>query len=239
MDFFSPLWFSQQLLATLNTEMRFYHQERIPQTGSIVVVSNHRSFMDAPLLMAALNHSMRFACHHYMGQVPIMRDIVAQLGCFPLDAPEQRRQAFFNQAIQLLREREVVGIFPEGAEPMVALTQPNQVDSFHRGFAHLALRAPIADLTLLPIAIASHEESINSAIPLSLLSLIDPSEPLFRQEGWHPMVVYERVNVLIGRPMPITTAQRQSYQGRQAKTVIADLTEYCHTEIKGLLQKSY
>jgi 1-acyl-sn-glycerol-3-phosphate acyltransferase len=239
MNFFSPLWFSQQLLAALNTETQFHYQERVPATGSIVVVSNHRSFMDAPLLMAALNQSMRFACHHYMGQVPIMRDIVAQLGCFPLDAPEQRRQAFFDQAIQLLRDRQVVGIFPEGAEPMVSLTKPESVGTFHRGFAHLMLRAPIADLTLLPVAIASKKETINSAIPLSVLSLIDPSEPLFKQDGWHPMVVYEQVNVLIGRPVQITPSQRQSYQGRQAKTVIADLTQSCHTEIKDLLQKSY
>ncbi|NJN86169.1 MAG: 1-acyl-sn-glycerol-3-phosphate acyltransferase [Leptolyngbyaceae cyanobacterium SL_7_1] len=239
MDFFSPLWFSRQLLAALNTELWFHYQERVPRTGSIVVVSNHRSFMDAPLLMAALNQSMRFACHHYMGQVPIMKDIVTQLGCFPLDTPEQRRQSFFTQAIRLLHDRQVVGIFPEGAEPMVALTQPENVGTFHRGFAHLALRAPIADLTLLPVAIASQKETINSAIPLSLLSVIDPSEPLFQQSGWHPMVVYERVNVLIGRPMGITASQRQSYQGKQAKTVIADLTEYCHTEIKDLLQKSY
>ncbi|WP_318528530.1 1-acyl-sn-glycerol-3-phosphate acyltransferase [Plectonema radiosum] len=55
-----------------------YYEERIPQDASVLVVSNHRSFMDAPVLMEALSNPIRFACHHYMGQVPIMRSY-----CYP------------------------------------------------------------------------------------------------------------------------------------------------------------
>ncbi|PLZ95988.1 1-acyl-sn-glycerol-3-phosphate acyltransferase, partial [Fischerella thermalis CCMEE 5328] len=80
----SPLNISHWLLAALSTKMFRYYEDRIPQDASVLVVSNHRSFMDAPILMAALSSPIRFACHHYMGQVPIMREIVAGLGCFPL-----------------------------------------------------------------------------------------------------------------------------------------------------------
>ncbi len=110
-----PLQFSRLLLAALGTRLYTQHQDRIPQAGPVLIVSNHRSFLDAPLLMAALNRPIRFACHHYMGQVPVMRDIVEKMGCFPLDLPEHRQQTFFNQAVQLLRSQQVVGLFPEGA----------------------------------------------------------------------------------------------------------------------------
>jgi 1-acyl-sn-glycerol-3-phosphate acyltransferase len=232
-----PLQLSRLLLAALGTRLYTHHQDRIPQCGPVLVVSNHRSFLDAPLLMAALNRPIRFACHHYMGQVPVMREIVEKMGCFPLSLPEQRQQTFFDQAAQLLQGQQAVGLFPEGAEPMVKRTLPEQVGGFQRGFAHLALRAPVQDLVVLPVAIASEAEAVNAAFPLRLLSLIDPSEPLFSQDGWHPMVVYQRVSLLVGRPYWIRPNQRKHYQGKQAKTIVTDLTQQCYTEIQALLQQ--
>ncbi|MBD1870721.1 1-acyl-sn-glycerol-3-phosphate acyltransferase [Cyanobacteria bacterium FACHB-471] len=234
-----PLFISRQLLTVLGTRLFAYHQDQVPQSSAILVVSNHRSFMDAPLLMAAINRPIRFACHHYMGQVPLMREVVTRMGCFPLDAPQQRQQAFFDQATRLLQTKQAVGVFPEGAQPMIQVTAAEKLGEFHRGFAHLALRAPIQELAVLPVAIASYEESINSAVPLKLLSWFDPSEPLFDQDGWHPMVVYQRVHILVGRPLWITASQRQSYQGKQARTVVADLTAHCHSEISSLLSQGY
>ncbi len=237
MVFGSPLLVSQQLLTALGTKTFFHYQNRVPSEGAVLVVSNHRSFLDAPLLMAAMNRSIRFACHHYMGEVPVLREVVTRLGCFPLDTPDQRQHSFFHQATKLLRSQQVVGIFPEGTQPMVQLTDPRSIGDFQRGFAHLALRAPIQDLAVLPIAIASQSESNNFTVPLKVLSWFDPSEPLFNQPGWHPMVLYQRVDVLVGRPIWITQSQRQNYQGKQARSVVADLTDHCQTEINHLLHQ--
>ncbi|MEH2067791.1 MAG: 1-acyl-sn-glycerol-3-phosphate acyltransferase [Nostoc sp.] len=234
----TPELISQALLAGLSTQMFRYYENRIPQDASVLVVSNHRSFMDAPILMAALSNPIRFACHHYMGQVPIMREIVTkQLGCFPLEEAQNRQQSFFVQSQMLLQSRQMVGVFPEGTEPMVKFTVPNMVGEFQRGFAHLALRADVEDLAILPIAIASLEEVNTSGFPLRLLSLFDPSEPLFKQSGWHPLVIYRRVAVLIGRPYWITPQHQKRYRGKQARTVVAEVTEHCHTEVSNLLRQ--
>ncbi|MCC5668982.1 1-acyl-sn-glycerol-3-phosphate acyltransferase [Nostoc sp. CHAB 5784] len=234
----SPLEISRALVAALSTQMFRYYEDRIPQDASVLVVSNHRSFMDALILMAALSSPIRFACHHYMGQVPIMREIVTgQLGCFPLEETQNRQQSFFSQSQVLLQSRQMVGVFPEGTEPMVKFTVPNMVGEFQRGFAHLALRADVQDLAILPIAIASLEEVNTSGFPLRLLSLFDPSEPLFNQAGWHPLVFYRRVAVLIGRPYWITPQHQKKYHGKQARTVVAELTEHCHGEISTLLRQ--
>lgn len=234
----SPLLISRLLLDVLGTRMFVHYENRVPQDSAVLVVSNHRSFMDAPLLMAAMNRSIRFACHHYMGQVPILREIVThQLGCFPLDALDQRQQSFFQQAIRLLQARQVVGVFPEGGEPMVHFNPAQEMREFHRGFAHLALRAPIEDLAILPIAIAPFEESVNYTMPLKVLHFFDPSEPLFDQGGWHPMIIYRRVTVLVGRPVWIKPAQRQHYRGKEAKSVVTDLIQTCQGEIAHLLKQ--
>jgi 1-acyl-sn-glycerol-3-phosphate acyltransferase len=234
----SPLEISRALVAALSTQMFRYYEDRIPQDASVLVVSNHRSFMDALILMATLSSPIRFACHHYMGQVPLLREIVTgQLGCFPLEETQNRQQSFFSQSQMLLQSKQMVGVFPEGTEPMVKFTQPNQVGEFQRGFAHLALRANVQDLAILPIAIASLEEVNTSGFPLKLLSVFDPSEPLFNQGGWHPLVIYHRVAVLIGRPYWITPQHHQKYHGKQARTVVAELTEHCHSEISNLLRQ--
>ncbi len=242
----SPLQISNGLLATLGTKVFRYYGDRVSRDGAMLVVSNHRSFMDAPILMSAVERPIRFACHHYMGQVPVMREIVTgQLGCFPLDTPQYRQQSFFQQAMRLLQNRQVVGVFPEGTKSMVEFSQPHQMQEFGRGFAHLALRTacggemykPVEDLVVLPVAIASLWEVNTSSVPLKLLSLFDPSEPLFNQPGWHPLVIYHRAAVLIGRPLWITPQQREQYQGKQAKTVVSELTHYCESEIANLLQQ--
>lgn len=234
----SPLDISRSFLATISTKIFRYNEDRIPQDASVLVVSNHRSFMDAPVLMEALSSPIRFACHHYMGQVPIMREIVTgQLGCFPLESTQNRQHSFFQQSQTLLQSKQMVGVFPEGTKPMVKFTPPNQVGEFQRGFAHLALRSQVEDLAILPIAIASLEEVSTSALPLRVLSLFDPSEPLFNQPGLHPLVIYRRLAVLIGRPYWIMPQHKEKYQGKQGKKVVAELTEHCHNEIAKLLRQ--
>ena len=234
----STLQISRWLLAALGTQMFLYHEDRIPRSSAVLVVSNHRSFLDPVVLTAAISRPIRFACHHYMGQVPVMREVVTTLGAFPLEEPTHRQQHFFEQATALLQAGEIVGVFPEGAEPMVKFTVANTVGKFQRGFAHLAMRAPVQDLAILPVAIASYQEqSIRSRVPLRLLSLFDPSEPLFNQTGWHPLIIYQRTNVLIGRPYWITPAMQQRYQGKQGKKVVTELTEHCQAEIAELLSR--
>ncbi|NDJ18411.1 lysophospholipid acyltransferase family protein [Myxacorys almedinensis] len=238
MLFDRPLQMSRLLLTAIGTRLYTYYGDRVPRQGSVLVVSNHRSFLDAPLLMTALNRPIRFACHHYMGQVPVMREVVTQLGgCFPLESAEHRQQSFFRQATELLKTQQVVGLFPEGTPPMIHSPARYEVGEFHRGFAHLALKAPVSDLAILPVAIAAQSETTNSAVPLRLLSFFDPSEPLFDQEGWHPMVMYQHVNLLIGRPLWISPTQREKYQGKHAKAMVRDLSDRCHGEINALLQQ--
>ena len=237
MYFDTPLHLSYTLLSAFGTKTSLHYSERIPATNRILVVSNHRSFLDAPLLMSAINRSVRFACHHYMSQVPVLREMISVMGAFPLDAPSQRQKRFFQQSVNLLQSRQAVGIFPEGARPMVQVKPPNQLSPFHRGFAHLALRVPVQELAILPVAIASTEEERHSIAPLKLFSLFDPSEPLFDCWGWHPAIVYRRVNLLFGRPIWIREAQRQQYRGRRGSYLAKELSQSCSEQIAALLRQ--
>ncbi|MBP0003693.1 MAG: 1-acyl-sn-glycerol-3-phosphate acyltransferase [Cyanobacteria bacterium SBC] len=237
----NPLNLSRWFLWNLGTRIFVNGEDRIPSDGAVLVVSNHRSFMDAPVLMAALDRPLRFACHHYMGEVPIMRDLVTGMGCFPLDTPDRRQRSFLRQGTALLAQREAVGVFPEGTEPMVSTTHPREVGKFHRGFAHLALQFachhPRHLTAVLPVAILSLDEQIYQAFPIRVLRVFDPSEPMFDRAGLHPMVVYRHLVISVGRPYWINQLDREAYQGSHAKQVANDLTQTCREEIVSLLEQ--
>ncbi|MBR8832057.1 MAG: hypothetical protein N5P05_000660 [Chroococcopsis gigantea SAG 12.99] len=237
MSLLSPLASAQLILDSTRTNCEVFQRQNIPMGGSTIVISNHRSFLDAPILINALRRPVRIACHHYMGQTPGLKQMIDALGCFPLDAPQQRQERFFQRARGFLEANEWVGLFPEGGSPMIHLTNPKEMTSFHRGFAHLALRCPLEKLAVLPVAILSEDESVISPFPVRFLRLFDPTEPLFDQDAWHPVVIYHRVKVYIGRPYWITDAQRANYSGKQGKRTVTEITDYCVREISTLLNR--
>ncbi len=230
-----PLFVSQQFLAALGTQISVIGRDKLPSDSAVLVVSNHRSFMDVAVLMTALNLPIHFACHHYMGRVPIFGELVTQLGFLPLDEPKQRYNTFFDRASALLKNREAIGIFPEGTTPMVQETSPKSIGDFQRGFAHLALRAPVENLIVLPVAIAARQELNVNLFPVRWLQLFDPIEPLFDRPDWHPLVVYHQVKVSIGQPIHITSAQKRAYHGRKAIEWVNELTAHCQQEIRSLI----
>ncbi|MEL6816564.1 MAG: lysophospholipid acyltransferase family protein [Cyanobacteria bacterium J06598_3] len=234
-----PLELSRWMLFSMGVDIRVHHRERLPRSP-FLMISNHRSFLDAPLLMAAAARPVHFACHHYMAQVPVMRNVVDALGCFPLDEPAQRGRTFFKQAAGFLRSQKSIGVFPEGTGPMVSLTPPTQMGDFHRGFAHLALRASRQsiqpDLQVVPAAIIALEEKQQDTVPFKLLGWFDPTEPLFQKPGLHPAVIYRRVAVVIGKPIAMADFRRQDYHGKGASQLVSDLSDTCHQSVLALLQ---
>ncbi len=240
------------MLFSMGIRIRVCHQQRLPKTP-FLMISNHRSFLDAPLLMAAAARPVHFACHHYMAQVPVMRNVVDALGCFPLDEPQQRGRDFFKRATGFLQQQASIGVFPEGTGPMVDVTQPNEVGSFHRGFAHLALRYQrLMDkssaeqikgqgltgepLKIVPAAIIALEETQQDTIPFQLLSWFDPSEPLFQQSGRHPAIIYRRVAVVIGEPIDVSDWLQEGYRGKGAGKTVRALSDHCHHQVQTLLK---
>lgn len=233
LDNADPLELSRGMLRLLGTKLKVSGREHVPAHAPLMVISNHRSALDGPVLMAALNREIGFVCHPYMGNVPLLKDLISQFGAFPLESPQQ----LFRQGYQRLRRSEALGIFPEGAQPMVRLQPPRYVNAFHRGFAHLALRVPVETLTVLPVAIVSNEAGFESPVPLSLLGWFDPTEPLFQKGGGHPIVFYRDVEVRIGAPIQISSSDRQQYQGKAGHQRAQQLTDSCWQAVNNLMQE--
>jgi 1-acyl-sn-glycerol-3-phosphate acyltransferase len=230
-----PLQLSRSLLEAAGVSASFHHLERIPTRNRLLIVSNHRSLLDAPLLMSAISRPVRFVCHYYMSQVPLLQQAVALMGAFPLEADQRRQSSFFQQSARFLQANQVVGVFPEGADPMVKVNPPQQLSPFYRGFAHLALRVPVDGLAILPVAIASREEKQGRLAPLALFRRFDPSEALFQRDGWHSAILYRNVDVLFGHPLLIDEGWKSRYCGSSGAAVARELTQACWSQIAEML----
>lgn len=224
---------AQDILSLLGMNVKVHNPERLPQSGPLLIVSNHRSFLDPLLLTSFLSTPINFVCHRFMGNVPVLREVLQSCGGFPLS--DDWYPDLLHHSTQLLDRGKVIGIFPEGAAPMLNTPNPSNVCPFYRGFAHVALQAAVPNLQILPVAIRSRSELQLPIVPLSLLQYLDPSEPLFKQGGWHPAVLYQEVSIRLGAPLSIAPYQAQ-YHGRQAGKVVKELTTTLSQQVADLLR---
>lgn len=109
--------------------------ENLPASGGVVVMSNHASHLDPPLLGAALPRPIRPMAKIELFRNPIFGRYIDVLGAFPIRRGEGDREGM-RCAIEMVRNGEVLVLFPEGTR-----TEDGRLRAFHPGSAMLALRA--------------------------------------------------------------------------------------------------
>ncbi|NJL98741.1 MAG: 1-acyl-sn-glycerol-3-phosphate acyltransferase [Synechococcaceae cyanobacterium SM2_3_2] len=229
-----PLAVAQSLLQVCQTEVRVEGRQHLP-AGAAIVVSNHRSFLDAPVLIAALGQPIQLACHYYLSQVPGLREVALGLGCIPLKQGSRNQVHFFRAAENQLRQGSSVGLFPEGARRIACVSSPTDVGDFQAGFVHLALKSRIRPLPIVPVAIYAQQEWRSWDIPLSVFRWFDITEPMFQADGGHPVVIYRQVAVRILPPiwMPSEPSTRGELL-EQADEIATEIRTQIQVEIRAL-----
>ncbi|HUD20787.1 MAG TPA: lysophospholipid acyltransferase family protein [Candidatus Saccharimonadales bacterium] len=99
----------------------------VSRSGAFLLVCNHLSEADPPVLQVACERHIRFMAKTALFRVPLLGWYLRSIGCFPVNQSEADLSAI-RRAIELLKQGEVVGIFPEGKvnrtdEPLLPLTK--------------------------------------------------------------------------------------------------------------------
>jgi 1-acyl-sn-glycerol-3-phosphate acyltransferase len=129
--------------------------EHIPEQGPAVLVCNHVSFIDAVLLMAASPRPIRFIMDHRIFAVPVLGWLFRLAKAIPIAPQKEDPAAYeeaFAQAAQVLREGDLLAIFPEGG-----ITRDGQLQPFKGGVMKIldAARAEGLDVPVVPIALTN------------------------------------------------------------------------------------
>lgn len=114
-------------------------EEHIPVAGPAVLACNHVSFVDAVLLMAASPRPIYFVMDHRIFRLPVLGWLFRLAKAIPI-APQKDDpavyEAAFERAAQVLREGDLLAIFPEGG-----ITRDGQLQPFKGGIMKVLERA--------------------------------------------------------------------------------------------------
>jgi 1-acyl-sn-glycerol-3-phosphate acyltransferase len=130
-------------------------RQNVPETGPLIIASNHLSWTDIPLIPAFLKRRVV-----YMAKEETFTSkvgwLVRFMGAFPVKRGEADRQSL-RTAVEQLKAGRILSIFPEGTR-----SKKHTLGQAHAGMGMIALRsgAPV-----LPVAIYGSEKSFKEFRP--------------------------------------------------------------------------
>ena len=122
--------------------------EEIPDSGPVVLVCNHVSFVDALVLIGCIRRPIRFVMYYKIFQIPVLSFIFKTANAIPIagarENPELMKKAF-DEVSAALNDDEVVCIFPEGK-----ITDDGEMNEFKAGVSRILKRDPVP---VVPLAL--------------------------------------------------------------------------------------
>jgi len=136
------------LLFPLLFKLRVEGLENVPRTGAAMLASNHVAWIDIPLVGYPVPRITHYMAKAELFHIPILGWIIGMVGNFPVRRGESDRESL-RIADRLLREGELVAIFPEGHRTGGPLI---------RGLPGVALIALRANAPVVPVGIINSAE---------------------------------------------------------------------------------
>lgn len=166
-----------------------------------MLVCNHVSFVDAVLLMAASPRPIRFLMDHQIFKIPVLGWMFKLAKAIPI-APQKTApatyEAAFAAARAVLKDDEMVCIFPEGA-----LTRDGELQPFKGGVMKLVEGLP--EVPVIPMALGNLWGSFFSRVEGGK-AMVRP----MRRGVWSP------VSLTVDQPMTPASVSPEALRSRVA-----------------------
>ena len=103
---------------------RIYGAENVLSEGPLVVVSNHASHFDPPILSSCVRRPVAFMAKEELFQIPVLKDAIRLYGAYPVNRQSADRSAI-RSAINSLEQGWATGVFLQGTRtPDGRITEP-------------------------------------------------------------------------------------------------------------------
>jgi len=138
-----------KLLLRLLTRREVKGSDNVPLEGPLIVVANHLSMADPPIVSASLQRRIVYMAKEESFRSPVQGPLVRGYRAFPVRRGQLDRRAL-RSAQQVLSEGLALGMFPEGTR-----SRAGQLQQGHAGTALIALRS---GAPLLPVGLTGTEK---------------------------------------------------------------------------------
>jgi len=128
--------------------------ENIPETGGAIIISNHVSYMDGPLIDAGCKRNLRYVIDETIYNFPLIHYLMILNRAIPIAPNHKSVQAAFDEISAGLKAGDLICIFPEGF-----LTFTGGLGRFRGGVESIIKRDPYP---IIPISISGLWGSIFS-----------------------------------------------------------------------------
>lgn len=91
----------------------FEGRNNIPKSGSVILAGNHTNNLDAAIMLAGPTRVVHMLAKKELFKSKISNAFFRSMGCIPVDRKIHDENAK-SEAIEVLKNNEVIGIFPEG-----------------------------------------------------------------------------------------------------------------------------
>lgn len=118
--------------------------DKFPKEGGILLCSNHIDNLDPPVVGINAPRPVNFMAKEELFNLPLLKSILPGVRAFPVKRGMSDRDAL-RRAIKLLKDGEVVGLFPEGTR-----SKDGQLGKGFSGAGFFALRG---EANVVPCAI--------------------------------------------------------------------------------------
>ncbi len=127
--------------------INIHGRENIPGRIPFIICSNHLSWLDPAIIGAVFPGSYKI---HFMAKKELFNNVISayllgKVGAFPLNRKDADYAAI-RKAYQLLKDGQVLGLFPEGSR-----SKSGKLQKPYNGAALIAVRSGVP---IVPVAIA-------------------------------------------------------------------------------------
>ena len=143
-----------RILLLLLTRRQVRGHDNIPSQGPLLVVANHLSLADPPLLNVSLEREVVFMAKAKLFRFGVLSYFMHGLGAFPVHRGRPDRQAL-RQAEQVLAQGLTLIVFPEGMR--------SRGGKLQHSFSGPALIAMRSGAPILPVGITGTEKLATEA----------------------------------------------------------------------------
>jgi 1-acyl-sn-glycerol-3-phosphate acyltransferase len=146
-------FWGMRMCSTCGIELAVQGGERIDWDRPLVVMANHQSYFDIPVLYAALPRTFGMLAKQELFRFPVFRSAMNGMRCVPIDRGN-RRQSFesLRSAAQQVRAGSSIVVFPEGTR-----SPDGRIRSLKKGPFYLV---EMAEVPIVPVGIKGTRDAL-------------------------------------------------------------------------------